>query len=701
MPNDLSPDLFWAGGCNSVLHPVALKEGEYQWGVNIDNTGGILSPRNGFHNFLDTSSLYDLEPRGGKLFTTGDGIVQLVLAIGPSLYYTPYPFTATPTLIKASAFATDGPVVMEKCVRSAETKKDGTTALLDAPYPLLVIGDGQSRMVSWDGAKATTLDPSADGGYQTPVGLWMRWIGGRLWISNGTHIKASNLEDPLTFTENKDEGDLVLPDICTGMVVTHDFKNLLAFTDTTTTSFQSSISDRTQWAKTNEFQHILLPGIGCAAGKSPINQFGLTWWYSHDGLIGLDMALRTYLTSKIHYRDSEMNRSKSNLSDDISGITTAAYGNRLLVSVPSGDGHNVHTWSLNQVVVDTLSTSGIYSPPTGAWSGIWTGIQPVEWITGVVHGVNRCFALSRDIPLNAATEGHTIYPNMWEAFIGEKSDLSFNNNIQKIPCVIETRILGASQKLRKFEYAEFDACEIEGLVNVQMYYAGLRGGYKLILSKQIAATAGGANGPDQATGIATMTSNLLIGQSALIVDDTSSFKASGNVYAGGRKIAYASKSGTQFNLTTPSAIDIVTGSQVTQRLFKYPSSSTILQSYRPQHRTVTSQMAEISLDDCSACAIESPRNDNLDRGFSLLIKWTGKMNIYAIRLFTSDPNAEEQRGKCEEDELTSRYITDEGCGQIVDTIIQPDSYTFGKNKSRYLQVTTPKFNEEPYRAFIP
>src|SRR6185312_13951734 len=126
----------------------------------------------------------------------------------------------------------------------------------------------------------------------------------------------------------------------TGMFQTPDLHNLLVGTDYNMSVIQASVTDRTQWGTTTDFNKVLLPGTGVAAGDSFCHQYGMTWWFSHAGLMRLDNALNTYRSSKIKVQDQLMMRSKSNMADDIRGIVIRPFGNYLVVAVPSGGVNN-------------------------------------------------------------------------------------------------------------------------------------------------------------------------------------------------------------------------------------------------------------------------------------------------------------------------------------------------------------------------
>jgi hypothetical protein len=381
----------WSLGCNSVVEPSNVPDGQYQWLVNGTNRGGIPQTRPGF-NCIPAG--YG-QARGMTVFTPLNGVANLVVAIGSSVLYIAYPFTGAFTALPGISFNTAGPVVFETTVKNFDEASDGTLTVI-TPTPILMMSDGQTRTAYWDGTISRHLDPSQN---ETPIGLWMKWVGSRLWISNGSVLRASNLLDPLLFTEENilsEGGSFSLPDTITGIGVTPDYSTLLVCTSSTTTSFQANIVDRTQWQTTSGFQKEIFPGIGCVGGKSFVNQYGITWWFAQGGMIGLNQAIQTYQTSRIHYIDMNMMRSKANLSPDISGICCGTFENFLTVSVPSGDIHNAHTWLMDQAPRGSLETNPIYSTEVSAWTGIFTGIRPVEWVTTTINGRTRCFVLSQD-----------------------------------------------------------------------------------------------------------------------------------------------------------------------------------------------------------------------------------------------------------------------------------------------------------------
>src|SRR4029077_20894266 len=98
---------------------------------------------------------------------------------------------------------------------------------------------------------------------------------------------------------------------------------------------------------------------------------------------------------RLHYSDYGMARSKANLFQDLSQICAGSFENFLFFSVPSGDRFNAQTWMMDETTIEAPSSQQ-QSSGSSTWASVWKGIRPVEWVTQVINGVNRCFALSRD-----------------------------------------------------------------------------------------------------------------------------------------------------------------------------------------------------------------------------------------------------------------------------------------------------------------
>lgn len=595
----------WGKGVDSFLESTQVQKNFYRWGVNVTNRGGVVATRPGLSAIPVT---WDGQPgvpvfgqpRGLTVFTDKNDNTYLVVAVRTVILYLKYPFDDDWTWLRALSFGGTGPVVFTRCTQSVIEAADGTLTDID-PIPMLIIQDGFSRAGMWDGTTARHLNPAKkvpfNGPSETPIGLWAEWSGNRYWVSNGNRVRASNLLNPLKFTEEdllQEGGFLAFPSIITGMTNTFDFRNLIVYTDQTTSTVQSSLIDRTQWGITPGFQAMIFPSIGCVGGFAITTQWGLKWWYSHDGLMSLDEGLRAFQSSKITYRDREMAWSKGNISTGFKkNIALGAYENLLQVSVPSGDIYNMHTWVMDEAPLDTLTYWGFFGLP--AWSGVWEGVRPVQWVTAAINGVQRTFCLSKD---------YNGQNNVWEAITGVRIDNSVDgslNHVQKdISCSMETKLLGYDGNYKFFRLAEIYLDNVEGEVDLTVSYAGRRGGYKQVLKKHI------------------------ISSDWIIQNPTTQIVNIGD----------PNNRPFLFDRTKPQSRVVRTISEA--KTYAGPfSGDDIYQGVQ------------------TSANVPLPRQK--DYGFSLLIQWTGRLSISCVRAYF-DAEEQEVEGVAEVDETSDRFV---------------------------------------------
>jgi len=464
-------------GADSYTSPINLTDTEYTMSQNCVNRGGIVQTRPGSKSLL---CLPDGNLQGLTLFTPDNGVQQLVAAVDGKIYVSAAPFTSYRRLCELQFNPTSKYIAWATALKSTDFNESGELITLDNPYSVLMIQDGVTRAAYWDGGVARHLNPApppettdiAVEGYQeTPVGLWMIWSGNRLWVSQGNKLFASDIGNPLKFTEATylAEGRaFYLPSEITGIIATPDDQGIIVFTENSGTFFQSSIQDRTAWLSTPSFQRIIIPSLGCVAPRSLVTQYGLTWWFSAKGFTNIDAALRQNLTSRIDYKDNEMFTSKAYLGPDLSGVCASFYENYLFVSVPSGDVLNRHTWVLDQAP---------FEGNVNAWPGYWTGWRPVEWARGLVNGAERIFFASIDY------DGKN---RIWEGMLSEKTD-----NGCPITCFLQTKEhANGNLMLKEYDWTKWYLREIYGSVDVSSYIASTKGGYQLQKTWHLEATAG-------------------------------------------------------------------------------------------------------------------------------------------------------------------------------------------------------------------
>jgi hypothetical protein len=612
MPATLLPpveDGPWGKGVDSYLEATQVQKSFYRWGVNVTNRGGIIRTRPGVSAIPVTfrGTYHYGAPRGLTVFTDKKNITYLVIAVDTVILYLKYPFEGDWSWMSQLSFQGTGPVVFTSCIQSVTEDALGNLTDID-PVPMLIIQDGVSPAGMFDGTIGRHLNPAKKipfgGPSETPVGLWAEWSGNRYWVSNGNRVRASNLLNPIKFTEEdllEEGGFLAFSANITGMANTFDFRNLLVFTDNTTSTLMSSLIDRTQWGQQQGFQAVLFSGIGCVGGFAITTQWGMKWWYSHDGLMSLDEGIRAFQSSKITYRDREMQWSKGNISTGFKkNIALGAFENLLFISAPSGDIYNAHTWVMDEAPLDVLTYWGYFGLPS--WSAVWEGVRPVQWVTKAINGVQRTFCISRD---------YNGQNNVWEAVTGARADYSVDtqlNRIRKdIGCSMETKLVGYDGNYKYFRLAEIYLDNVEGEVDLTVSYAPRRGGYKVILRKHIIA-------------------------SDWIIQNPMTMIAMGDP------------------LNPPFIFDATR-----------PQSRVVRTISEAKTYTGPNTGDDVYQGVQTSANVPFPRQK--DYGFSLLLQWTGQMSISNVR-FYFDAEEQEVEGIAEADETSDRFVDMAGINVI-------------------------------------
>lgn len=594
----VSVDAGWMSGMNSVRHPWFLRQDQYRRGVNVVNRGGVIQTRPGFRMRL---TLPDGNFQGMAHFQVtknGRRDDHLVFAVDGKIYFAPFPLEQPrfweEFRLKNLQFSADVEMVHFAVAEKTVTTAPDQTLQIVPSHNVLMIQDGVTPAAYWDGEESRHVVEAAPS-LETPTGTWMTFSGGRLWVARGNILLASDLFDPIKFTERVEgegRGDFSFPKQITGItsfIGDERVEVVVVFTDERSEIVLSGIRDRAQWATTQGMQSILFPSTGCIAGRSIVFQAGLMWWYSPGGLVASDAAASSNLTSQINYRDAEMAFSKQFLNDDASMICGLSFENYLLMSMPIGQNLNSETF-----VLDYSPLSEFSSEKIPAWSGVWTGIRPIQWASPVIDGKRRAFAASVDY--RALSDGS--HNHVWEAFMPEREDTFFElgsdftriDFARPIFCEFETRLIGDGHDLKSFQYADINLMEIAGDAYVTADYRGIRGAYKPVLCKRIIAP-----------------------------------------------------------ITAASA-----GADIP------PSELDVLDGLKKQSRRVTTENA-LPSDGCPTC--ESEYSENIDKAFSILVRWCGQMAVESIRVFM-EPWAERAEGRCEEDETSVCLVGEDGRNHI-------------------------------------
>lgn len=452
-------------GVNSNLDPFALRQNQLSWAINTINKGGIIDTRPGYNSMF---RLPDGRAQGMAAFTPTDGNLNLVMAVNGKIYVSEFPFNTFSQLTNISF----SPHVDHIVFKEALQAKDANTVI--DPRSVLIMQDGVSKPAYWDGTTNRHLNPGGSSN-ETVQGLWMEWIGNRLWVSRGRQLFASDIFDPLHFTENQylavgGSLNAMDGDIITALARTADNRSLLVFTIHNTTIVKAGITDRDSWKDTPDFISLLFPGVGCCAGKSIFYHNGELWWFSVEGARRFTQVGATVLTSRNSVASIEMKRSFENISTAVQSRTCGfSFGTFLGFSLPSGDIYNRHTWAL-----DTSTNSQLSSESPLAWLGIWMGTRPVEWVTANVQGKDRSFYISQDY----------CGVRVWEAFQKTRLD-----NGARIFCSVEFPglVFDAAAAFKRMLFTEYHLSNLSGTVDITCDYKGDWGCWKRIADLQLCA----------------------------------------------------------------------------------------------------------------------------------------------------------------------------------------------------------------------
>jgi hypothetical protein len=525
----------WFHGVNSVRNPWGLNADQLKWAVNCSIRGGVAQTRagQGMRLSLPVGNL-----QGGIIFsankvynaastttsasgstTTAQATIYgpdgnavaatqldyIVFAVGGQVYYSPFPLVQPQNW---NDYLLDG-ITLDPTVndvnfviasKTANINNSGDATLVPT-YNIVMVQDGINPVAYWDGS-----DKTGQTAPNVPIGDHMAFSGQRLWVSAGAVVFASDLGDPLSWIERTTgagRGDFNMPRNVTAMVDylgQNQDTRLIVFTDTTTYSLASGVLNRDNWPSTANFQNTLFANLGCIAKKSITFQAGMMWWYSMGGLVSVDVAAASYLSSQVLYKDAEMARAKRLMPADASGICAASFENYLLYSIPYQETLNSAT-----MVLDYAPASEWNAAKTPAWCGVWTGTRPVVWTTGIINNQPRCFHFSVDYA--ASNDGS--YNHLWESFLPERVDsyLQINadgtttNLYNRIYSQIETALLGDGMDLKQFLYADMECSQLGGTVDLRVSYRGSKGGYQEILNNRLLSvtdTYQYANSPYQA-----------------------------------------------------------------------------------------------------------------------------------------------------------------------------------------------------------
>lgn len=656
-------------GVDSYLDQQYIKDTQVRWAENAVNKGGIWQTRPGYDSVLSLDYEAGTEfytwwhdPAGNNqqvvypqfftIFETTSGDNQFIFGVSGAVFYCSIDSNGViqpPRLITALRFSRNADQINTAATVKTSDIQSGVI-VVTPPRNILIIQDGVSRAGYWDGTSGGHLNPTKrwetdslgstiyiDGYNQTRIGQYMAWSNNRLWVFSGKEGYASDLNDPLHFTEETvlvNVPSFTFPDDVTGAIdrgTSGVLENML-FVGTKGGIFTlwSGVTDRTQWRYTVDFKRKVFSGLSCVSHKSMIAHMGLLYWYSDSGIVSLDSLGTQTITQALPPIDSEMVFSKNKMASDRSRICAGKFDSYIWWSVPvavngpesnypsmyNGRVYNGHTQVLDRIVTPVPFT---YAQPSAysvtAWQGVWTGLRPVEWATNEINGVMRTYCLSLD---------YDGVMRIWEGFNGNRAD-----NGNPITWAIETKahaVTDSPFSKSIFRHFRVLITQLYGNLSVDGYWKGLRGQYHQLMNTSVSATPG------------------------------------------------------SILLNNPDYLPL--------------TNNTVSTSFTKQVRDLIS-MDNRDPETCTSANVESKYQDDIDTAFSLYFSFSGVGALKAYRLAT-DINPDNTEGEVLAAETGQHILPEEGCPEFVAGNLP--AYTLVKRPAKdALSPTVNTFTETGYQ----
>jgi len=337
----------------------------------------------------------------------------------------------------------------------------------------LIIQDGQSRAIIYDGAKCRRSDLTT---HEVPTGTAMAYGNGRLWVARGREFVAGDIvggpTDVIKFTENTyiAEGGAFAVPLDTGDITAMRFMNqpdsslgqgeLLVHTAQAVFAVNVPTS-RDDWKNVSyPTVRIVAINYGAISDRSCVLINGDMFYRAPDGI-------RSYVSSRREWQEYgqiPVSREVSPIlnSDTQAGIantvSSVLFDNRMLTTVtPQANDRGQYFRGLTALDFDLVGGTGAKAP--AAWEGLWTGLNFLQIMTANVGSESRCFAFHLDpsCPIQL-WEIHN------ESYVPDKGS--------NIACYVESSSYSFENpfEMKKLEYGEMWVDQIVGDVAFDIKY---------------------------------------------------------------------------------------------------------------------------------------------------------------------------------------------------------------------------------------
>lgn len=407
-------------------------------------------------------------------------------------FYNSYPTFSTSYIIVsvAGTIFTIEIIASKGYVRKLFTGNDPvfTHAWFDQAFEWLAIQDGSAKPILWDGTNPARR--AVDG--EMPTGSVMASIHGRWAVasSDGTNQiavgdivygnDATTTSDIIKFTEIEywaeggafgapvNIGDITglysMPYLDTGT----GQNELVALGTKGAVSIDLS-KPRTEWLNSSILR-ISLVGGGCVSSHSMTGMNGELFFRGQEGVRAFRNARAEFQQSWKQTPISEDVRQWLSYDSQplLQYASQASWNNLLLTTTrpqiqsPNNRFAGHHRYHLGFVVMDAAPASNTLREGSPIWQGMWTGIRPICFVTGMVRNWDRCFAFSFDC------DGQN---RLYEIVPQEFQD-SWDGNRVKIQSSYTTGSLGVIERvannftLKKLGGGEISLSEVREQVDI-------------------------------------------------------------------------------------------------------------------------------------------------------------------------------------------------------------------------------------------
>jgi hypothetical protein len=349
----------------------------------------------------------------------------------------------------------------------------------------LVIQDGQSRAIIYDGSTARRSDPAEN---EVPLGRMMAYVNGRLWVAVGSNeleagdIVTDQFQSELKFTETGyflGGGKFRFPSALTGLKGLPSsgaagYGALAIFSLEQTYMARADIASRDLWAQMPGFIQALLLSTGSIGqyGIAEVNQD--LYWRDGDGGI---RSLRSAIADETGGPGlSPISREVSRIVDFESvhrlvNCSAINFGNRLLVTASPFINRYGKTSFRDIVSLDFSPISSMRGKSAPSYDGEWDGLLFDLLLTGKFDGTKRGFAVSTDYDgKNRLWEIVDTANQEADEFYGCFGTAQGFESVVPMIAEYPSRAWGAPSERKRLQRCDVYLSDIEGDCELDVYY---------------------------------------------------------------------------------------------------------------------------------------------------------------------------------------------------------------------------------------